>query len=52
MNKLVKMKVFIHGLRGLGLEIAKNLVLAGPKEVVIHDDELVAINDLASNFYC
>jgi len=30
MGKLVKMKVFIHGFRGLGVEVAKNLILAGP----------------------
>jgi len=30
MGKLIKMKVFIHGMRGLGIEVAKNLILAGP----------------------
>jgi len=30
MGKLIKMKVFVQGMRGLGVEIAKNLVLAGP----------------------
>ncbi len=30
MGKLVKMKVLIVGMRGLGVEIAKNLILAGP----------------------
>jgi molybdopterin/thiamine biosynthesis adenylyltransferase len=29
MGKLIKMKVFIQGLRGLGAEVAKNLILAG-----------------------
>jgi molybdopterin/thiamine biosynthesis adenylyltransferase len=31
------MRVFIQGMGGLGVEVAKNLILAGPKEVVIHD---------------
>ena len=31
MAKLVKMKVLIAGLSGLGLETAKNLILSGPK---------------------
>ena len=31
MAKLVKMKVLIVGLSGLGLETAKNLILSGPK---------------------
>jgi ubiquitin-activating enzyme E1 len=37
MGKLIKMRVFIQGMGGLGVEIAKNLILAGPKEVVIYD---------------
>jgi ubiquitin-activating enzyme E1 len=41
MGKLIKLRVFIHGLRGLGVEVAKNLILAGPKAVTIHDPELV-----------
>ncbi|KAM3134632.1 hypothetical protein pb186bvf_013274 [Paramecium bursaria] len=35
----------------LGVEVAKNLVLAGPRSVFIHDEGLVTINDLGSNFY-
>jgi len=30
-------------MRGLGIEIAKNLVLAGPNTVTIHDPEIVKI---------
>ena len=30
MGKLVEMKVLIVGMRGLGVETAKNLILAGP----------------------
>jgi len=52
MGKLITMKVFIQGLRGIGIEAAKNLILAGPETVVLHDEELVQINDLGSNFYC
>lgn len=50
-GKLVKMKVFIYGIRGIGIETAKNLILAGPNTVVIHDDSLVEMRDLGSNFY-
>lgn len=39
-GKLIKMKVFIQGLRGLGVEVAKNLILAGPNTVFLHDDEI------------
>jgi len=37
MGKLIKMNVIIVGQRGLGVEIAKNLILAGPKSVQIYD---------------
>ena len=45
MGKLAKMKVLIIGARGLGVEIAKNLILAGPKSVTLYDPTLVAIAD-------
>jgi len=51
MGKLIQMKVFVSGLRGLGVELAKNLILAGPKVVVLHDDSMVEIRDLGANFY-
>ena len=44
-------KVLISGLRGLGVETAKNLILAGPKVVVLHDDGIVETRDLGANFY-
>jgi ubiquitin-activating enzyme E1 len=31
------MRCFIYGLRGLGVEVAKNLILAGPSAVTIYD---------------
>ena len=37
MGKLIKMNVIIVSQRGLGVEIAKNLILAGPKSVQIYD---------------
>ena len=51
MGKLIKMKILIVGLRGLGVETAKNTILAGPNEVQLYDPELVTINDLGANFY-
>ena len=51
MEKIVNLKILIIGLRGLGIEIAKNLILAGPKEVLISDKNKCQINDLNSNFY-
>jgi ubiquitin-activating enzyme E1 len=51
MRKIMNMRVLIIGLRGVGIETAKNLVLTGPGSVVIHDDNTVEDRDLASNFY-
>ena len=51
MDKIIDLKILIVGLRGLGVEIAKNLILAGPKEVSISDKNICKINDLTSNFY-
>jgi len=51
MKKLSHLKILIINLRGLGIEIAKNIILAGPKRVSIFDSELVKINDLGANFY-
>lgn len=45
------MRVYILGLRGLGIEVAKNLILAGPKKVGVFDPAPVRIEDLGSNFY-
>ena len=45
------MRCFLQGLRGLGIEVAKNLALAGPASITIYDSELVTLSDLGSNFY-
>ena len=37
MAKLIELRVLIIGMRGLGVETAKNLILAGPKKVDIWD---------------
>lgn len=51
MEKITNLKIIIIGLRGLGVEIAKNLILTGPKEVLVYDKNISKINDLGSNFY-
>ena len=51
MKQIINLKILIIGLRGLGIEIAKNIILAGPKEVSISDKNICKINDLGSNFY-
>jgi len=51
MGKLIKMKVLIVGMRGLGVETAKNLILAGPQSVTLYDPTPSNMCDLGSNFY-
>lgn len=50
MKKLTKMNFLIIGLRGLGVEITKNLILEGPNKVDIYDPNYITINDLNSNY--
>lgn len=51
MKKIMKLNIFIYGMRGLGVEIAKNIILAGPNKVIIFDPNISKINDLTANFY-
>lgn len=51
MGKLIKMQVVIVGVKGLGVEVAKNLILAGPKSVSLFDPSVTEMRDLGSNFY-
>ena len=51
MNKISQLKIFIYGIRGLGIEISKNIILSGPKRVTIFDDNKITKQDLGSNFY-
>nr|XP_033782239.1 ubiquitin-like modifier-activating enzyme 7 isoform X2 [Geotrypetes seraphini]XP_033782240.1 ubiquitin-like modifier-activating enzyme 7 isoform X2 [Geotrypetes seraphini]XP_033782241.1 ubiquitin-like modifier-activating enzyme 7 isoform X2 [Geotrypetes seraphini] len=51
MRKMVSSDVFISGMKGLGVEIAKNIILSGVKSVTIHDMGSVHWCDLSSQFY-
>eukprot|EP00268_Persea_americana_P018202 TRINITY_DN1900_c0_g1_i7.p1 TRINITY_DN1900_c0_g1~~TRINITY_DN1900_c0_g1_i7.p1 ORF type:complete len:1072 (-),score=180.51 TRINITY_DN1900_c0_g1_i7:554-3769(-) len=51
MRRLFASNVLISGMQGLGVEIAKNLILAGVKSVTLHDEGTVDLWDLSSNFY-
>ncbi|KAI8850612.1 ubiquitin-activating emzyme E1 [Chytridium lagenaria] len=43
--------VLIVGMKGLGVEIAKNVILAGVKSVTLHDLEPAEVTDLSAQFY-
>lgn len=51
MKRMGASHVLIAGLRGLGVEIAKNIALAGVKSLTLHDPSPVAIQDLSSQFF-
>jgi len=51
LEKLQANSVLISGMKGLGVEIAKNLALMGVKKLTIHDTEAVRIRDLSANFF-
>lgn len=51
MRRMASSDVLISGLGGLGLEVAKNVILGGVKSVTLHDDKDCIIDDLSSQFY-
>ena len=50
MERMQNASVLISGLKGVGMEIAKNVVLSGVKSVTFHDTEKVEVADLYSQF--
>ncbi|NXB28475.1 UBA1 enzyme, partial [Eulacestoma nigropectus] len=48
MKRMQTSNVLVSGLRGLGVEVAKNLVLGGVKSVTLHDPDPATWTDLAS----
>jgi len=51
MKRMAVSNVLIVGVQGLGVEIAKNVVLAGVKSVTIYDPEPVTIQDLSTQYF-
>eukprot|EP00850_Spirogloea_muscicola_P006789 SM000033S12310 [mRNA] locus=s33:1758:6785:+ [translate_table: standard] len=51
MRRLFGANVLISGLGGLGVEIAKNVILAGVRSVTLHDTGKVKLADLSAQFY-
>lgn len=50
-EKQAKARIFLSGASGLGVEIAKNLILTGCKSFTLHDPQDVDVLDLAAQFY-
>jgi len=51
MRKMAGSSVLVAGMGGLGVEIAKNVILSGMKAVTLQDTKLVCQHDLSSQFY-
>jgi len=51
MQRLAKANVLVVGAGGLGIEIAKNIVLAGPKTLTIIDHQPTTEVDLGTQFF-
>jgi len=50
-RRLRAANVFLSGLKGLGCEVAKNVILSGVDKMTLHDDENVAKTDFDSAFF-
>lgn len=48
MSKLQNLRILIVGMRGLGTEVSKNVILSGVKEVKILGEGICQINELFS----
>lgn len=51
MHRMGAASVLIAGMRGLGVEIAKNVILSGVKSVTVQDDGVTQWTDLSSQFF-
>lgn len=51
MKRMGASNVLIAGLKGLGVEIAKNIALAGVKSLTLYDPTPAAASDLSSQFF-
>lgn len=51
MRRMQTAEVLICGAKGLGVEVAKNIILSGVKSVTIHDTGACEVKDLSSQYY-
>ncbi|XP_029365508.1 ubiquitin-like modifier-activating enzyme 6 [Echeneis naucrates] len=51
MHQMAQSSVFLSGMGGLGIEIGKNIALAGVKAVTLHDTKQCETSDLGCNFF-
>jgi ubiquitin-activating enzyme E1 len=51
MRRMQSSDILISGVGGLGIEIAKNIILGGVKSVTLHDTLACCVKDFSSQFY-
>jgi ubiquitin-activating enzyme E1 len=51
MRRMATANVLVIGMGGLGVEIAKNVILAGLKSITLHDKSQVSVRNLGAQFY-
>eukprot|EP01087_Luapelamoeba_hula_P012828 TRINITY_DN3622_c0_g1_i1.p1 TRINITY_DN3622_c0_g1~~TRINITY_DN3622_c0_g1_i1.p1 ORF type:complete len:1066 (-),score=192.27 TRINITY_DN3622_c0_g1_i1:111-3308(-) len=51
MSRLAEANVFLSGLSGVGIEIAKNIALAGVNSLTLHDPQPASYLDLSTQFF-
>ncbi|KAM3836192.1 ubiquitin-like modifier-activating enzyme 1 [Diretmus argenteus] len=51
MHRMGTAAVLVAGMRGLGVETAKNVILSGVKSVTVQDHDLTTWTDLSSQFF-
>eukprot|EP00879_Flechtneria_rotunda_P011893 GHRR01012422.1.p1 GENE.GHRR01012422.1~~GHRR01012422.1.p1 ORF type:complete len:887 (+),score=280.88 GHRR01012422.1:1076-3736(+) len=51
MRRMAGSSVLVSGANGVGVEIAKNVILAGVRALTIHDHKAVEVRDLSAQFY-
>ena len=51
MKRMGSSHVLVVGMRGLGVEIAKNIALAGVKSLTLYDPKPAKVEDLSSQFF-
>ncbi|KAL5288734.1 UBA1 family protein [Megaselia abdita] len=51
MRRMASSDILLSGLNGIGVEIAKNIILGGVKSITLHDKAVCSLRDLSSQFY-
>jgi ubiquitin-activating enzyme E1 len=51
MSRMKHINIFISGINGVGLEIAKCVILAGVNSVTLHDTKVATMDELSTNYY-